>query len=191
MATVHQFTANIANAQLSTGPRTEEGKQTVARNAVRHGLFTCIDRLHPDDRALVQLSLDVFQRMYPQPDAEIWVHELALAWFRRDRTRALAAPLYACDDEDSIKALDRLHRWERNFTRDIDKVLKILNSLPQSESPAEAAPPQTEIDKTKPIDVPTQPKQSLNSPCACGSGLKYKRCCGTRDRHTPRVTPEG
>ncbi len=23
-----------------------------------------------------------------------------------------------------------------------------------------------------------RPAQSLNSPCACGSGLKYKRCCG-------------
>lgn len=23
-----------------------------------------------------------------------------------------------------------------------------------------------------------RPSQSLNSPCACGSGLKFKRCCG-------------
>jgi hypothetical protein len=163
---------------------------TVARNAIRHGLFTCIDRLHPDDKALVQLTYDTFRRMYPQPDAEIWVHELALAWFRRDRSRALAAPLYAASDEESIKALDRFHRWERNFTRDIDKVLKVLNSLPQAGTPAGPVPPQTEIDKTKPIPAPSAIKQSLNSPCACGSGLKYKRCCGSRLRIASRVTSE-
>ena len=29
----------------------------------------------------------------------------------------------------------------------------------------------------KPV-VRAQPKQSRNDPCACGSGLKYKKCCG-------------
>ena len=33
-----KFTANIANAQKSTGPRTEEGKATAARNSFKHGL---------------------------------------------------------------------------------------------------------------------------------------------------------
>jgi hypothetical protein len=155
---------------------------TVARNAIRHGLFTCIDRLHPDDKALVQLTYDTFRRMYPQPDAEIWVHELALAWFRRDRSRALAAPLYAASDEESIKALDRFHRWERNFTRDIDKVLKLLNSLPQAAEP--------EMDRTNPIPATAPIPQSLNSPCACGSGLKFKRCCCTRERALHRESPK-
>ena len=38
MATVAQITANQLNAQSSTGPRTEAGKQTVSRNAFAHGL---------------------------------------------------------------------------------------------------------------------------------------------------------
>ena len=38
MATPAQITANIANAQHSTGPRTEEGKQRAAANSTSHGL---------------------------------------------------------------------------------------------------------------------------------------------------------
>jgi hypothetical protein len=175
MATQPQLAANIVNAQLSTGPRTAEGRQTIARNAVRHGMFTCLDRLHPADQALVEVAYDTFRATYPQPDAELWVRELALAWFRRDRARALAAPLYSCDDDDSLRALDRFHRWERHFTRDIDKMLKLLNSIPQT--------PECEIDKTNPIPAPATAPQSLNSPCRCGSGLKFKRCCGATARN--------
>src|SRR5262245_25344994 len=38
MTTVRQIEANRRNAENSTGPRTEAGKQRSARNALRHGL---------------------------------------------------------------------------------------------------------------------------------------------------------
>ncbi|HEY7615839.1 MAG TPA: hypothetical protein VH744_03475, partial [Terriglobales bacterium] len=38
MATLAQIAANRANAQLSTGPRTEAGKAAVAQNRATHGL---------------------------------------------------------------------------------------------------------------------------------------------------------
>lgn len=37
---VMQLEANRTNAEKSTGPKTDEGKQIVARNAVKHGLFS-------------------------------------------------------------------------------------------------------------------------------------------------------
>lgn len=39
MVSEKQEQANIQNAQLSTGPRSPEGKVVVARNAVKHGIF--------------------------------------------------------------------------------------------------------------------------------------------------------
>jgi len=39
MASERQEQANAQNAQLSTGPLTQEGKAVVSRNAVKHGIF--------------------------------------------------------------------------------------------------------------------------------------------------------
>jgi hypothetical protein len=42
MTTLAKIEANRRNGQLSTGPRTEEGKAIVARNAARHGIFASV-----------------------------------------------------------------------------------------------------------------------------------------------------
>ena len=39
MVSEKQQQANVKNAQLSTGPSTTDGKEVVARNAVKHGIF--------------------------------------------------------------------------------------------------------------------------------------------------------
>ena len=38
MATAEQIEANRLNAQKSTGPKTDEGKASVRRNAIKHGM---------------------------------------------------------------------------------------------------------------------------------------------------------
>ena len=50
-----RLAANRANARLSTGPRTEEGKKRSAQNAVRHGLFGRAAVLEGEER---QVYLD-------------------------------------------------------------------------------------------------------------------------------------
>ena len=42
MTTLAKIEANQRNAELSTGPRTVEGKAVVARNATRHGIFSAV-----------------------------------------------------------------------------------------------------------------------------------------------------
>ena len=41
MSTEAQIKANRKNAQKSTGPRTEEGKETASQNAIKHSLCSC------------------------------------------------------------------------------------------------------------------------------------------------------
>ena len=40
---------NKANAQSSTGPKTDEGKATAAKNSLRHGFFANVEKLLPQD----------------------------------------------------------------------------------------------------------------------------------------------
>jgi hypothetical protein len=49
MATAAQTAANIANAQASTGPRTQSGKDASSRNAIAFGLFTLHDFVRPEE----------------------------------------------------------------------------------------------------------------------------------------------
>ena len=36
--------------------------------------------------------------------------------------------------------------------------------------------------RSTPMQSPTRPKPGRNAPCPCGSGKKYKKCCGATDR---------
>ncbi len=51
MASKEQIHANRANAQKSTGPRTAEGKEVVAQNAVKHGLAARLEVIRGEDQA--------------------------------------------------------------------------------------------------------------------------------------------
>jgi hypothetical protein len=57
MSTQAQLEANRANAQLSTGPKTTEGKAKVSHNAVKNGLTGATVLLPSDDAALYELHV--------------------------------------------------------------------------------------------------------------------------------------
>ena len=66
MATEAQVEANRANAQKSTGPRTPEGKATVAQNAVKHGLLARTAVLHGEDwEEYTCFSEELRDELYP------------------------------------------------------------------------------------------------------------------------------
>jgi len=230
MSTMAQIAANRANAQLSTGPRTEEGKAASSRNAYRHGLFAAIDALPAAERSRLEDYRSHYADIYEPADAEQsrWVAELALADFRRDRVRMmetgflaerlaqlrkkenlpetlsfeqearLHARILMEDAEGGRSVLNRLHKWERAFTRDIDKTTEMLRKVLEIRRMRRAItkPISTEAQTMEEVaeSLPDPPSEPAPGPaarpiargarCPCGSGQKYKRCCG---RNAPPV----
>ena len=80
--------ANRANAQHSTGPRTEQGKANSSHNALIHGLLAAdavnFHLADPNDRAQFDQLVDQMQRLY-QPVGlmeELMVQKIAIAAWR-------------------------------------------------------------------------------------------------------------
>jgi len=66
MSTPAQLAANIANAQLSSGPRTDTGRATCSKNATTHGLFTQTDFIRPgEEHDYAQAKADLVTALAP------------------------------------------------------------------------------------------------------------------------------
>jgi hypothetical protein len=66
MATEAQIRANTANAQRATGPRTEEGKEASAQNALQHGMRAASILLPEEDPALLaELHAELLRDLRP------------------------------------------------------------------------------------------------------------------------------
>lgn len=94
--TEHRLAANRANAQLSTGPTTPEGKAVASLNATRHGLLSARMFLEDDDPSEFQsLNADLCQALSPVGAMEaVLVDRIAVTvWRQRRLVRAEAASL--------------------------------------------------------------------------------------------------
>jgi hypothetical protein len=91
MSSPQQIAANRANSQLSTGPKTAEGKQTVSQNNFRHGLAGAFHFLRwekPTD--FDQLLLGLTTEHKPQtPTEKILVERMAQHEWLRQRAQTL------------------------------------------------------------------------------------------------------
>jgi len=99
-----QIAANRRNAAQSTGPVTEEGKDTARFNALRHGLFARDVVLPGEDRAaydelVAQLRADLI------PEGPIeggLIQRLADIWWRLGRSAAIESGLLSPDWHGSL-----------------------------------------------------------------------------------------
>src|SRR5579883_2655363 len=97
MATANQIAANRSNAQKSTGPRTDAGKQITRLNALKSGLHAESHIVRGEDpEALAQLTAEYYAEFHPvtprQRDlVDTLVHN---QWLIR-RLRLTEADLYA------------------------------------------------------------------------------------------------
>ena len=92
-----QLAANRANAQLSTGPRSEAGKQIASLNAVKSGLTGRTVLLPTDDAALYEKHVERFVREFkPQGERECeLVQSLADTQWRLNRIPGLEMAIFA------------------------------------------------------------------------------------------------
>ena len=149
--------ANAANAQLSTGPRTEEGKARSARNAIKHGL-TAKDLVVREDELdeFNELQSSLREELGPQGAIEMLsFSQLVRAAWDMQRAQRLETDLFVNGldpllDEASAATLDRIHRYARQAERSYYRHLKELRILQTNR-----ALRNLRLDETEAKQVPT------------------------------------
>ena len=136
MSSTPQLTANQANAQHSTGPRTDEGKARVSHNALRHGLTARHLVIRDDERdEFADLLNSLSSELDPQGATEtVAFHELLhAAWslhrFRRIEAEASRGTIEDFTDPATVTVLDRLTRYQSRAQRAWQKALHELRVL--------------------------------------------------------------
>src|SRR5437879_12662899 len=118
MTSFRQIEANRRNAQLSTGPVTEEAKKKSRQNAVRHGLTaeTVIDALEDaEDYAAFEMAVTADYEAQSAVERELVLRLASLLW-RLRRATAIEAGLF----KQHARQLLQL-RHERRARRDLQK----------------------------------------------------------------------
>jgi hypothetical protein len=97
MSSVQQIAANQANAQLSTGPRTEEGKKCSSLNALKSGLTGRTVLLPGEDASAYKAHCEAFMEGFDPVGEEetALVQLLADTRWRLDRCSVLETNLFA------------------------------------------------------------------------------------------------
>jgi hypothetical protein len=111
MATRAQIRANRRNAQRSTGPRSEAGKENCKMNALKHGLASRDFVLGPEEKAEEYEALQAQLRLDHQPATqieEILVEEIAQSWWRLQRARLHEAEILR---QTTLVTNDVYARW--------------------------------------------------------------------------------
>jgi hypothetical protein len=155
MITKKQLQANRNNARLSTGPKTNEGRQRSRLNALRHGLTGQVTTMTEEDRAARDKFSDaLIQNLAPVGAMETQLAQrIATDSWRPNRISAVEDNLFAlglhqnagqlCPEQPQIDAalttarvftqeshqLQLLTLYEQRLNRAIEKNLALLESL--------------------------------------------------------------
>ncbi len=143
-----KLAANQANAKLSTGPKTPEGKKAASLNAVKHGLTARELVIRPEDQPVFdELHGAYLSELQPQGILETGMFNSVVhaAWNLR-RIRILEAALFdgnidPLEDEQNEPKLARLTRYYKRFESTLLKCTRELRTL-QSNRAARAASPE-------------------------------------------------
>src|SRR6266545_3039581 len=128
--------ANAANAQLSTGPATPEGKAISSQNAVKHGLTAKHVVVREDEiKDFNDLRDFMFAELDPKGAIELQTFNILMhASWNIERFRALEGNLMVNGldpvfDDSATKTLDRIHRYHNQALRNYHKAMSELRTL--------------------------------------------------------------
>jgi hypothetical protein len=149
MASPAQIAANRANALLSHGPATPEGKAAVRLNALKYGIHAeslIITGENPEEFQALVAELKETWRPYGAVEQQ-FLDQLATDSWRLNRLRNAEARLWdtgldALEQKFPIldrvsRMIDRLQRSIRQITRDLDR-LQALRAKEEAKHPAQA-----------------------------------------------------
>ena len=185
MLSEKQLAANRANAQLSTGPKTEEGKRRSSLNARRHNLTGQVTAMTEEDRiAHDAFSAALIKSMAPEGALELQLAQrIATDSWRLNRASAIEENIFALGFSDhageidtehpelhaaltaartftrEAKSIELLTLYEQRINRSLQKNLALLQQL-QATRKAEAKP--------RPAVKLLQPTESKVSPAENG-----------------------
>ena len=131
MATTAQTLANQANAQRSTGPRTEAGKSASSRNATTHGLSSGVLIIAPEDRPEFDaLKAALIQETNPSGALEMdaLAEFLDAAW-RLRQIRKIVRDLALQPGADPAAALRQLTRYRAAAEMSLHRAINTLRDL--------------------------------------------------------------
>jgi hypothetical protein len=133
---IQRTAINRANAQHSTGPRSEAGKQRSALNALTHGLTARTAVLPSEDPAAFEQHHRQFENEYrpATPTETQLVHELADTSWRLNRIPLLEAGLLSPAPSPetpapAVAALATLGLHGHRLSRQFQKTLNLLREL--------------------------------------------------------------
>ncbi len=133
-----QLNANRANAQHSTGPRTEEGKKISSLNGWKHGLTgQTLVMTAEEHAAFEQFSASIIATFAPANALEIdLAQSIAMDRWRLNRIKAIEQNIFAMsetEDEETFlahsKQLNLLSLYESRITRGVERTIKQLKQL--------------------------------------------------------------
>src|SRR5580658_3098190 len=200
-----QLAANRANAQLSTGPRTEEGKRRSSLNARRHNLTGQVTAMPEEDRIAHDAFAEaLINAMAPEGALELQLAQrIATDSWRLNRSSAIEDNIFALglfDHGSNIdvdhpelhaaltaartftreaKSIELLTLYEQRINRSIQKNLALLQQL-QATRKAER---KAEMEQARKL---LQPVESKRVPRTNGSVFSNDQIHEVLDAETPQ-----
>ena len=169
-----KLAANRANAQKSSGPKSEEGKARSSRNAFKHGLYSKQLVLPGEDpAALDQLKADLRAEHQPINETEeILVNEMAEQYWRLRRARRLEAELLSAE-QVVLTHLAAIQRMMSSAERGFHKALNVLR---QSQKARGFVPQKAEPRPQGSGVTGFVPHSDQNPDCKGGEELTAESC---------------